>query len=128
MTARGKALTPRRLHRRKQHYTPRQRKWQKRWRGRGRREKKRAQTHPAQIASAQAALHSAQENLAKVMAGPSAQEKASAQASLVAAQAAYNDLQKGPTDAQLTQLQTDMRKAQVAVDTAQTAYDKIAWQ
>ena len=82
----------------------------------------------AEIAKAQANLKDAQENLAEVKAGPNAEEIAAARSTLAAAQASYSELQAGPSAAELTQLSADMKKAQIALASAQSAYDKIAWQ
>jgi HlyD family secretion protein len=82
----------------------------------------------AEIAKAEANLREAQENLAEVKAGPGAEEIAAARSNLAAAQAGYSELQAGPSAAELTQLSADMKKAQIALASAQSAYDKIAWQ
>ena len=87
-----------------------------------------ADASASDVAVAEANLLSAQENLAEVKAGPSEQEIAAARSKLASATAAVADLKAGSTADQLTQLSADLRKAEIAVATAQTAYDKIAWQ
>jgi RND family efflux transporter MFP subunit len=82
----------------------------------------------AEIVKAEANLKDAQEYLAEVKAGPSAEEVAAARSTLAAAQASYTELQAGPSEAELTQLSADMKKAQITLASAQSAYDKIAWQ
>lgn len=81
----------------------------------------------ADIALAEAELVEAQENLADVLAGPSADEIAAAQSNLASGWSRYNELQAGPSGDELTQLSADLRKAEVAVAEAQRAYDEIAW-
>lgn len=81
----------------------------------------------AEIAVAQANLIEVQENLADVLAGPSAEEIAATQSSLSAAWANYNEAQAGPSDAALTQLGANLMKTEVALAEAQRAYDQIAW-
>ena len=81
----------------------------------------------ADIAVAEANLLSAQEDLALVEAGPTAEDLAAAEASALAAWARYADLQAGPTPEQLVQLQAELQFAELTVQAAQREYDKIAW-
>ena len=81
----------------------------------------------ADIAVAEANLLSAQEDLALVEAGPTAEDLAAAEASAAAAWARYADLQAGPTDTQLVQFQAQLKYAEIDVQAAQREYDKIAW-
>lgn len=86
-----------------------------------------AATDEADLAVARANLKSAQENLADVQAGPSAEELAAARSNLASAWARYNDFANGPSDAELVQLQANLKKAEVARAEAQRAYDEIKW-
>ncbi|RPJ59254.1 MAG: biotin/lipoyl-binding protein, partial [Dehalococcoidia bacterium] len=90
-------------------------------------DKLREPSDPAKIASAQASLASARENLVKVKAGPSTEEVAAAEATLKAAQQRYQDLVNGPTQAVLTQKAVALHKAELTLKDAQGAYDKIAY-
>lgn len=77
---------------------------------------------------AEANLLSAKENLALVQAGPTKEELEAAKSSLAAAWASYNDLKAGPKPSQLTQAKASLKQAEIAMQQAQRAYDKIAWQ
>jgi HlyD family secretion protein len=81
-----------------------------------------------ELAQAEAQLLSAQANLEDVKAGPSSDEIAAARAKSTSAWAAYQDLTNGMSDAQRTSMEAQLRTAQVALQVAQRAYDKIAWQ
>lgn len=80
------------------------------------------------IDQAEATLLLAEENLAVVEAGPTAEELAAAKASVAAAWASYNELKAGPRPSQLTQAKANLKQAEIALQQAQRAYDKIAWQ
>jgi multidrug resistance efflux pump len=79
------------------------------------------------VAVAEANLLLAQETLAEVEAGPTAEELAAAESSAAAAWARLQELQEQPTQAQINQALANLKKAQIAVQAAQREYDKIAW-
>lgn len=83
---------------------------------------------PSDIAQAEANLLSAKENLALVEAGPTEEELAAATSSAAAAWASYNELKAGPRPTQLTQARANLKQAEIALQQAQRAYDRIAWQ
>lgn len=83
---------------------------------------------PSDIAQAEANLLAAKENLALVEAGPTEEELAAAKASVAAAWASYNELKAGPRATQITQAKAGLKQAEIALQQAQRAYDKIAWQ
>ncbi len=70
------------------------------------------------VTAAQAALNAAQENLDKVKSGATASDLAAAQAALKAAQENYDKLAAGPKA-------SDLAAAQAAVNAAQQAYAKV---
>src|SRR5581483_3370027 len=80
---------------------------------------------PSDIAAAQAALKAAQENYDKLTAGAKASDLAAAQAALKAAQENYAKVRKGPTADDLAPLKAQVDNAKAALDQAQAAYDKI---
>lgn len=79
------------------------------------------------IQAAEAALLLAQETLAEVEKGPSAEELAAAQSAVAAAWARYEELQEKPTPAQINAALANLRKAEISLQQAQREYDKIAW-
>jgi len=81
---------------------------------------------PPDVQAVQAQLASAQQNLDKVLAGPTASQLAAARANLASAQDAYTKLLAGQTQDQLTQLAAAVANAQEALQQAQSAYDKVA--
>jgi multidrug resistance efflux pump len=85
------------------------------------------------ITDADVGLRHAQENLAKVMAGPSDTDRAPFQAAVAAAQAALDkataaqqQLHTLPDAATVRQTQNDVKNAQLALDKAQSDYDTLA--
>jgi HlyD family secretion protein len=79
------------------------------------------------IAGAEAALRNAQANYEKIAAGTREEDIAAAEASLRGARANYDDLAKGPEDDEITLAAANLRTAEVALQSAQWAYDKIAY-
>ena len=81
------------------------------------------------IANARASLESAQASYDKVVAGASQADLASAQASLASAQASHDAAVKsaGATDSSLVSAASSFEKSRIALETAQSAYDKISW-
>jgi RND family efflux transporter MFP subunit len=77
------------------------------------------------VTAAQAALAAAQQNYDKLRAGATASDLAAAQAALAAAEQSYSKVRAGPTADQLGQLKAQVDNAQAALDQAQSAYDKI---
>ena len=80
----------------------------------------------AELASAQAAVDSAQASLDKVKAGATAADIQAARASLTAAQASYDDVLAGPDGEAVTQAQASLKNAEAALRRAQSAYDQVA--
>jgi HlyD family secretion protein len=82
------------------------------------------------IANARAKVDSAQAAYDNVAAGASQSQIVSAQAAVTSAQAAYDAAVKSAatSDSSLVSAAATLEKAQIAVQTAQAAYDKIAWQ
>jgi len=83
---------------------------------------------PEDLASAQAAVASAQANFDKVSKGPTASDLAAVQAALSSAQAAYQAAVNsgGTTGSQLEAAAASVQKTQAALAQAQAAYDKVA--
>jgi HlyD family secretion protein len=79
------------------------------------------------IEVAKAQLLQAQEDLAEVKAGPTAEELAAAESAAAAAWAQYEEIQKEPTPAQVNQALANLRKAEITLQQAQREFDKIAW-
>jgi HlyD family secretion protein len=77
---------------------------------------------------AEATLLLAQEQLALVEAGPTQEQLEAVRAGAAAAWAAYEELQAGPSPEELTQLSAALKQAEIALQQAQRAYDRIAWQ
>lgn len=82
----------------------------------------------ADVKAAAEAVAAAEAKMERVKAGPLASEIASAEAALSSAEANYQELVRGPSADQRTVLQANVEKAKVAVEQAQAAYDRIAWQ
>ena len=80
----------------------------------------------AELASAQAAVHSARAHLEDVKDGANPNDIQSARASLASAQAAYQDLLDGPDAQTVTQAQASLANAEAALRQAQAAYDRVA--
>ncbi|MBV7332828.1 hypothetical protein KFU94_32295 [Chloroflexi bacterium TSY] len=72
-----------------------------------------------EIAAAEANLLSAQENLAKVQAGPTEQELAASQSNVASAWSKYNELRAEPNVAKINEAKAAMLKAEVAMQEAQ---------
>ncbi len=79
----------------------------------------------AQIAQAQAAVDTAQAQLAQIKDGPRPSDVAAAQAALTAAQQNYDKVRAGPTADQIAPLKDQVDSAKAALDQAQAAYDRI---
>ena len=79
------------------------------------------------IAVAQANLLLAQEALAEVAAGPTAEDLAAAESSAAAAWARLEELRERPTPGQINQALATLKRAELGVQAAQREYDKIAW-
>jgi len=86
-----------------------------------------AGTRAEDIAASQAALRNAQVNYEKIAAGSRAEDIAAAEASLRSARASYNDLADGLDEDEITIAAANFRAAEVALQTAQRAYDKVAY-
>jgi RND family efflux transporter MFP subunit len=83
---------------------------------------------PADLAAAQASLSSAKANLTALTSPPGDQDLLSARENLKSAQEALDDLKAGPDPDDVEIAKTNLTLAEMNVRTAQTAYDKIAWQ
>jgi HlyD family secretion protein len=81
------------------------------------------------ISDAQASVNSAQAAYDKVAAGASQSDLASAQAAVTSAQAAYNAAvaSANTSDSELVSAAATLEKARIALQSAQSAYDKVAW-
>src|SRR5581483_8872513 len=79
----------------------------------------------AQIAQAQAAVKTAEAQLALVQKSARPSDIAAAQAALKAAQENYDKVRKRPTADDLAPLKAQVDNAKAALDQAQAAYDKI---
>ena len=79
----------------------------------------------AQIAQAQAAVDTAQAQLAQLTSEPRPSDVAAAQAALIAAQQNDDKVRAGPTVDQIAPLKAQVDNAQAALDQAQAAYDRI---
>lgn len=79
----------------------------------------------AQLAQAQAAVDTAQAQLAQIKNGPRQSDVTAAQAALVAAQQNYDKVRAGPTADQIAPLKAQVDSAHAALDQAQSAYDRI---
>jgi HlyD family secretion protein len=82
------------------------------------------QPRASDVAGARAALDAAQQNYDKVRAGGTASDVAAAQAALDAANKNYAKVQAGLTADQLGQFKAQVDSAKAAVDQAQAAYDR----
>ncbi len=78
-----------------------------------------------ELASAQAALESARAAYDRVRQGPGAEELASARAALESAQANYDKVKAGPTAAELATAKAQLDSAKATLRQAQAAYDRI---
>jgi HlyD family secretion protein len=83
---------------------------------------------PADLAAAQASLSSAKANLTALTSPPGDQDLLSAQENLKSAREALDDLKAGPDPDDVEIARTNLTLAEMNVRTAQTAYDKVAWQ
>lgn len=83
-------------------------------------------TYAVQIKQAQAALTTAQLNLAKMELGSRPEEIAAAQAAVELARAALNDV-ASVSDDERTRAAAELARAEAALKKAQADYDKIAW-
>jgi HlyD family secretion protein len=83
---------------------------------------------PADLAAAQASLSSAKADLTALMSPPDDQDLLAAQQSLKSAQEALDDLLDGPDSDEVEIAKTNLTLAEMNVRTAQTAYDRVAWQ
>lgn len=83
-------------------------------------------TYLAQVQQAEAALSSAQLNLAKMELGSRPEEIAAAQAAVELARASLNDT-ASVNDNERTRAAAQLAQAEAALRTAQSEYDKIAW-
>lgn len=79
------------------------------------------------IAAAEAAWRSAQANYEKVAAGSRAEDVAAAEAALRNAQANYEALLADPSEDEITVAAANLRTAEVALQSAQWAYDEVAY-
>ena len=79
------------------------------------------------IASAQAALTSAQASYQALLEGSSEYDIASAQAALDSAQASYQDLLEGSSEEEVTVAAANLRTAEIDLKQAQRDYDKVAY-
>jgi HlyD family secretion protein len=79
------------------------------------------------IAGAEAALRNAQANYDKIATGTRKEDIAAAEASLRGARANYDDLAEGPEEDEITVAAANLRTAAVALQSAQWAYDEIAY-
>lgn len=82
-------------------------------------------TRSSDVSSAQAALDAARQNYDKLKAGATASDLAAAQAAVSSAQQNYQRISAGPTADELAQLKAQADNARAAVEQAQAAYDKI---
>jgi multidrug efflux pump subunit AcrA (membrane-fusion protein) len=85
------------------------------------------QADPADLASAQASLSSAKANLTSLTTPADSQEILAARETLKSAQSALADLLAGPSASEVSSAKADLKLAEIDVQTAQAAYDKIAW-
>ena len=83
---------------------------------------------PADLAAAQAGLSSAKANLTALTSPAGDQDLLSARENLTSAKEALEDLKAGPDPDDVEIAKTNLTLAEMNVRTAQTAYDKIAWQ
>jgi HlyD family secretion protein len=79
------------------------------------------------LAAAQANYDAAVAKLQQLQAGPNPDEIAAAQATYDAAVSQLNTLKAGPTADDLASVQAALEKAKVALQSAQTAYDRVGW-
>jgi HlyD family secretion protein len=79
------------------------------------------------IAGAEASLRNAQANYDKIATGTREEDIVAAEASLRGARANYDDLAEGPEDDEITVAAANLRTAEVALQSAQWAYDEIAY-
>jgi HlyD family secretion protein len=80
-----------------------------------------------EVASAQAAVVSAQANLDQVLAGPRQDEIESAQAAVASAQANLQKVLEGPSEDDITVAAANLRRAEITLQDAQWAYDQVAY-
>ena len=84
-------------------------------------------TLEAQRAQALAGLQAAQAQLDGLLLGADAADIAAARAALTAANSVYAKALAGPTNEDLEIAESQMRQAEAAVQRAQAAYDRVAW-
>ncbi len=83
---------------------------------------------PADLAAAQASLSSAKASQTSLTTPASSQEVLAARETLKSAKEALAELLAGPSADAVASAKADLKLAEVDMQTAQAAYDKIAWQ
>ena len=79
------------------------------------------------VAQAEVELERAETELAQVITGVDADDLASARAALASAQASYDTLLEGSSEDELIVAVADLRKAEIELQKAQWEYDKVAY-
>jgi HlyD family secretion protein len=79
------------------------------------------------VAQAKISLDDAKTELAKLRKNVDPAELASARAALASAQAKYDSLLSGPNEDEITAALAKLREAELALDDAKGAYERVAW-